>query len=161
MGTFKEIMIWIFIFVVGSLIVSFLIYPESFSSFKENVKDITNVEDNLGQTQSLNELEDTQITECLAKFNECKRISETKIGISIKINEYKKFTEYEGALEFYKTWSDSFVQRQFLSDENMPFILIATSTDFSDGYQKLTLPYVVVCDSNYNFVGQTKTFFSC
>ena len=32
---------WLFIFIVGSLIVSFLIYPSSFESFKSNVKSIS------------------------------------------------------------------------------------------------------------------------
>ncbi len=34
---FKEIIVWIIIFVIGSLIVSFLIYPETFNIFKERV----------------------------------------------------------------------------------------------------------------------------
>jgi len=36
----KEIIVWIFIFIVGSLIVSFLIYPNSFYLFKENIRDM-------------------------------------------------------------------------------------------------------------------------
>ncbi len=36
--TIKYIFLWLFIFIVGSLIVSFLIYPESFQSFKYNIK---------------------------------------------------------------------------------------------------------------------------
>jgi len=40
MKHFKAIIIWIIIFIVGSLIVSFLIDPSSFESFEENVQKI-------------------------------------------------------------------------------------------------------------------------
>jgi len=36
----KDIFIWLFVFVVGSLIVSFLIYPSNFNLFKSNVKGV-------------------------------------------------------------------------------------------------------------------------
>ncbi len=35
----REVFFWLFIFIVGSLIVHFLIYPETFESFKENAKE--------------------------------------------------------------------------------------------------------------------------
>lgn len=38
MGEWKQIFIWLIIFIVGSLIVSFIIYPLSFQSFTENIK---------------------------------------------------------------------------------------------------------------------------
>ena len=41
MELIKQIFSWLFIFIVGSLIVSFLIYPNSFNSFKYNVKSIS------------------------------------------------------------------------------------------------------------------------
>ena len=40
MGIIKEIIFWLFIFIVGSLIVSFLIYPETFTIFKERFNQI-------------------------------------------------------------------------------------------------------------------------
>ena len=39
-GLIWAILFWLFIFIVGSLIVSFLIYPQNFQSFKSNVKSI-------------------------------------------------------------------------------------------------------------------------
>lgn len=39
-NTIKYILIWLFIFIIGSLIVNFLISPNSFQSFKENIKSI-------------------------------------------------------------------------------------------------------------------------
>ena len=38
---FRDILVWVFVFIVGSLIVSFLIYPQTFESFKSNIKGIT------------------------------------------------------------------------------------------------------------------------
>lgn len=37
----RDIFVWLLIFIVGSLIVSFLINPNSFQSFKSNIKSIT------------------------------------------------------------------------------------------------------------------------
>ena len=54
---------WLVIFIVGSLIVSFLIYPESFTSFKENIKEtsskvvtptVTPIEDSSIKTDKTN-----------------------------------------------------------------------------------------------------------
>ena len=36
----KDILIWLGVFIVGSLVVSFLIAPSSFQSFKSNIKSI-------------------------------------------------------------------------------------------------------------------------
>jgi len=41
MGLIKQIFVWLFIFIIGSLIVNFLIHPYSFNSFKSNAKSIS------------------------------------------------------------------------------------------------------------------------
>ena len=46
----KDILIWLFVFIVGSLIVSFLIYPNTFQSFKSNIEEI---EDSITTTHSV------------------------------------------------------------------------------------------------------------
>ena len=38
--SFLDIIIWIFVFVVGSLIVTFLLSPNSFQALENNIKDI-------------------------------------------------------------------------------------------------------------------------
>lgn len=49
---FKDIFLWLIVFIVGSLIVSFIIYPQSFQSFKLNIKRITgNVIDKIEETK--------------------------------------------------------------------------------------------------------------
>jgi len=105
----------------------------------------------------------------LKKFKECKRISETKTGASIQINEYKKFEGYSEAVEFYRTWSSAGVtivfntgmEQMYLPNENMPLVLIATSAEWDSGYERIRMPFVAVCDSNYNLVGQTRALFNC
>lgn len=172
MGKFGEIIGWLFVFIVGSLIVTFLVSPGSFDSFKDNIKSITgkvtsNVGNNLN-TEKLDEPQDAQIIECLAKFNECKRISETKTDTSIRINEYEKFTNYNEAMNFYKTWSPSQMNLMlgigmddfYLPHDNFPIVLISASVR-GGYYDENQVSYVAVCDSNYNLVGQTKTFFNC
>jgi hypothetical protein len=47
----KEIAIWLFVFIIGSLIVSFLISQNSFTSFKNNIQSI---KPSLSQTSSEN-----------------------------------------------------------------------------------------------------------
>ena len=37
---FKDIIIWVGIFVIGSLIVNFLVFPESFDNFKQNINSL-------------------------------------------------------------------------------------------------------------------------
>jgi hypothetical protein len=44
----KEILIWLFIFIIGSLIVTFLINPNSFESFKENLISISRTNQSQG-----------------------------------------------------------------------------------------------------------------
>jgi len=172
---FKEIIIWLGIFIVGSLIVTFLISPGSFDRFKDNVKDITEkdiIKQTINKTTTLTEPEDIQITECLERFNECKRISETKTGVSIKIIEYKKFTEYNKALEFYTTWTSPYtkslmvsgmMKNYFLPKDNFPIVLIASSAkwNINSEYGNIQDSYVAVCDSNYNLVETTKTLHNC
>jgi len=159
----REVFLWLIVFVVGSLVVTFLVSPGSFQSFKQNVGDIgANVVSNPSKTEIVKShgSEDVQLVECVLKFNECKKISETKIGISIKINEYEKFDNQEEAAEFYRQWSDPYLQISLFQEE-VPVVLISTSVKFSDGVEQLTLPFVAVCDSDKNLVTETKRFFSC
>jgi hypothetical protein len=54
---FFNIVIWLLIFIIGSLIVSFLIYPETFQSFKSNIKNIiTSTSSNLNTNPNINKV---------------------------------------------------------------------------------------------------------
>jgi len=76
----KGIIIWLVLFIVGSLIVSFLIYPSSFQSFKSNVEDIEVVKSvsNIGVT-SIKDLTDNKDTYLGKEIT----ISGDETGISI------------------------------------------------------------------------------
>ncbi len=50
---FKDIIIWLFIFVIGSLIVSFIIYPSSFYSVKDRISEKVNFIDDLVSSSSV------------------------------------------------------------------------------------------------------------
>jgi len=82
MGLIKQIFLWLFIFIVGSLIVSFLIYPSSFNSFKSNVKSIS--KDVIDNTKSFeNNIQQKSIT--LENDNYCEENiipNELKVWVS-------------------------------------------------------------------------------
>lgn len=58
---FRDILIWLGIFIVGSLVVTFLVSPESFQSFKYNVKSTTdNFIDSFKDREQVGTLEDME-----------------------------------------------------------------------------------------------------
>jgi hypothetical protein len=130
---FKDIAIWLLVFIVGSLIVSFLIYPNSFQSFKSNIKSIipstlsntninnpSNVNTNSSSTpipSNVNtnsapsttkekSIQDISTSSCLSKINERSKVAETKsmINLDIEIEEYKWFNNTQNALDYLKYW---------------------------------------------------------
>ena len=57
-----ELIEWLLIFIIGSLIVNFLIYPESFNSFKSNFNPIINSFNNMaGNEKDLIKIEYPQV----------------------------------------------------------------------------------------------------
>ena len=76
----KDILIWLCIFIIGSLIVSFLIYPESFDSFKEKVKSIKPPSNNILSQSTIQYLD----------LKDYQKNQEFYLGKEIKI--YAKFT---------------------------------------------------------------------
>lgn len=75
----KDILIWLGVFIVGSLIVSFLIYPTSFQSFKSNVKSI------LPSTSNNNPSSITSKTEILTNFEDLERNPENYVDKKLTI----------------------------------------------------------------------------
>jgi len=85
---FKDIMIWLMIFIVGGLIINFLIYPESFDSFKEKVNEILNL-----FSSSDNVVKVSSMQPCLGgEFN---RVT-CKAACSIEGLNYRTFKCVEG-----------------------------------------------------------------
>ena len=166
---FKGFFMWLLIFIIGSLIVSFLISPNTFQSFKSNIKDITKSESNLQgkvvqnlESKEQKVVEDSLINRCEIEFYNCANILEKKYGSSTEIIEYKKFYDPEKALEFHKTWNALWggtVLTHELGTENleeeMPIVLFASSITNTYGDKS---PLVFVCSKKGKIVGIGKNF---
>ncbi len=105
--TFWDIFVWVLIFVVGSLIVSFLIYPSSFQSFKSNVKDIFS-------SNSLNSVDISKnpqpqssfLVSCQSEMKEKTRMAEERslLNLNVDIREYKEFDDTYSAVQYLREW---------------------------------------------------------
>ena len=82
----KQILIWLLVFIVGSLIVSFLVYPSSFQSFKSNVKSIVPSISNSNLNSSTSKIE------VLTDFEDITRNPENYVNKQISIKG--KLTSY-------------------------------------------------------------------
>lgn len=103
--SFKEIAIWLVVFIVGSLIVTFLISPTSFDSFKSNIGSIipTKSEVSLNSASIAN---NPSLANCQNEIGEKTRIAEEKspVSLDISIREYKSFNNSLSALEYLEEW---------------------------------------------------------
>ena len=106
--SFKDILIYLLIFIIGSLIVTFLISPNSFNNFKSNVKSIlpsSNSQEAISNINNAGNTEDLLITKCKISFNKCKDITEQKYpSVSYTLLKIEKFDDEKKAREFYDIW---------------------------------------------------------
>lgn len=103
----KDIFIWLFIFILGSLIVNFMIEPQRFDSFKENVREISSDTLSKLKTTSENEAQDLILLEGDAIMYPCgliggdkRNICEMRCGIEADA-EYVKYKCIKGGLNCY------------------------------------------------------------
>jgi len=59
----REVFLWLIIFVIGSLIVTFLISPNSFSSFKDNIQSLKPTANPIQNIETIKILP-SEVTEC-------------------------------------------------------------------------------------------------
>jgi len=154
----KYILVWLFIFIVGSLIVNFVVFPSSFESFKENIKSVI---------QKV-EIEHLKLYEdkCSIKFNECKEIAEAKLGNSFEVHKIKKFEQSEEieAKEFFESWCEYCDYESQVFDEGWvltksiereyPLTMFAYTEILTNIYgaeQRLTR--ITVCDAKGKLLG--------
>lgn len=164
----KDILIWLAVFVVGSLIVTFLVNPNSFSNFKSNVKSIMPSSNNqvLSDVKSK---DDPLIISCMTTFNECKKIVEAKnTNEKLTIIKIEKFNDRTNASQYWRTWQDNDLNPFsgdrddiFITDSNFPVVLIAVNFKTDYGSQKFEDSMVAVCLNNSQLTERTKTLFSC
>lgn len=160
---FKEIITWIIVFVIGSLIVSAIIDPSIVTNIKNNLNSVFK--------QSVKEemITDPLIKECLVSFNQCKDIAITKYNsLSIKILQIEKFENKESAKIFYERWSNpmgkvssisifgDYSEMGIESKLDYPIVLIATNTKAEEEN-----PIVAICNSNGELTKFTKQLFVC
>jgi len=169
----KEIIIWLIIFIVGSLIVSFLVEPNSIQSFKNNIKSIfpfseynsdsslnTNLNTSSSNSQKDIVEEETLIDKCKKSFNECKEITTTKYSMAtIPLIKIEQFDNKEEAEEFFYTWGGmgqtydlSF--QSFQEKEGYPLVLIATKHIFET-------PIVIICNKEGKLLRYSKITLLC
>ena len=156
---------WLGVFIVGGLIVTFLVTPNSFQSFKSNIKSIIPDNSNLQKSNSITK--DSLMLQCENSFNECKDIAERKYDLSISLIEKEKFEDSEKAQEFYKTW-EGFNQLDLLYsitksyreeelDNEMPIVIFAIKINTKE----IQRPLVIVCNKNGSLTGSSKYELSC
>lgn len=101
---FKYIFLWLSIFIIGSLIVNFLIYPHSFQSFKSNVNNLLST--NIINQKLKQETSTTSTNSCLNELKEKLKITKAKspFDLTTKIEEYQKFSDTPSALKYLNDW---------------------------------------------------------
>ena len=102
----KEILLWLFIFIVGSLIVNFIINPSDFDSFKDSIKDSlpeiknnikedSKIELNKENFKKINTMTSCALSELVAKNNRMSKeeIKETecKLRCGVISLDYNSF----------------------------------------------------------------------
>ena len=93
--TIRYILMWLFIFIIGSLIVNFLIYPSSFESFKSNVKRITgDVFDKIHYWESYNPVVQIKTKRSMRHYTHSERVPTNEIAYWGKGTDFRK--EYYG-----------------------------------------------------------------
>ncbi len=102
----KEIFIWLFLFIVGSLIVSFLVSPGSFDSFVDNIQSVVPAFDSSGSGYSSDGLSNSDYSSCLSEIKERSRMAEEKsmLNLDVSVIEYKRFNNTHSALEYLYDW---------------------------------------------------------
>jgi len=86
--TFKYILIWLGIFIIGSLVVNFLIYPSSFDSFKSNLKDFATNPTLDGNNYLEYSIEEDIISEEIKESKIIKTKSKNSMPCSKELNRY-------------------------------------------------------------------------
>ena len=162
----KDIILWLFIFVIGSLIVAFILDP---SVVKENSLPLNSEKIKSDSVVGDIENPDSLVSKCTSSFNECKEISELKSNNKISSLKVSKFEEISKAREFYKTWSDVFLASYGLDyafvfspnseiEDSFPLVLFAVKVDYP---QQGQIPYVLVCDKEGNLIEFSRLVLSC
>lgn len=153
-----------------------MVSPNSFSSFKSNVKSIIpsstspSTSNTQGAISNAQNTEDALITSCRNSFNECNDIVNQKFSLSYSLVKMQKFEDLSGASEFVRTWQSYSVPNlpdsAYLSiycdfsncSQELPFVLIAIKGTNAEG---VTASLVIFCDESGELNSYSKSQAGC
>lgn len=143
--TTKSILTWLFIFIVGSLIVTAIVNPGYRTSATNTIKDIFSTE---GSYSSEDVIEDPLISSCLSDYNKYSDVFKQKYDhVRLKIITYQKTISEDEVIEFFSLYGNPLIsQYTFMGlspdwDNDYPVVMIATKIVASDG----SIPLVLLC----------------
>lgn len=157
--SFKGVIGWLFIFVIGSIIVSAILDPSILNDIGNRIRTFTG---SVSQNSVLAE-QDSLISQCLKSFNECEKITETKYdSVYITLIKAEKFEDENNAQTFFDMWKGptqmyrydfywSNIQYQY------PLILIAAKIKGPIGETPLVIP----CDKEGQLLAGSKSILLC
>ncbi len=166
--TIKYIGIWLFIFIVGSLIVSAILSPGTATSLKNRVVDsMEDVMDNVDiesfSSVSTENKKDPLISSCEETYRRYSKIGESKYdGLRFSLIESSIVNSDEEAKEFHDLYSSAFdggylaAKSLYGIDFDFPVAFLAIKMSGTGG----SVPVVIMCDSNGELVGPSKTYLT-
>jgi len=167
--SFGDIFMYLLIFIVGSLIVTFLVSPNSFANFKSNIKSILPSSSGSSSLSYMKNVQDPLVEQCTNSFEECLDIATTKYtSLSVKILKTEKFNDKESALEFFNTWSNPMQKTmnpinhqdtnwKTYGNVTYPVVLFSTRVN----YEGVENPAVAICNSDGKLQATTKIGYMC
>jgi len=159
----KEIFIGLAIFIVGSLFVGLLIFPNAFQSVKYNIEKVLSPNNSLEETFIK---EDSIVSNCINTFNECIDIAEAKEGVPIKTLKVKQVNDTESATDFWNTWRNDANQYDYNThlefyniEEIYPMVMIALTKDYPSPLPDS--PKTAICNSKGELIGFSRNDIGC
>jgi hypothetical protein len=157
---FGEVILWIIIIIVASLVVSMIINPAIYTNTKNKV--VALFKTSISRQDSLEK-------KCVSSFEVCKDIYEKRYGIFINISESKKVENMSDGDIFFNNWkgqSQVNLKTEFymyalsgnpLDNSDFPLVLFAVMFRTNPGPSS----YVVICNKNGELIRTSKIALSC
>ena len=122
-------------------------------------------------TQTTANVEDELITKCTNSYNDCVNILTKKYDTSVTILKKEKFSNKDGASDFYNTWkglSQADLTTDYTSfsgnkaiDNEFPIVLFAVKVRNFWGQAGTVAPLVLMCDKNGELLRISKMLMQC
>lgn len=153
------------VFVVGSLIVTFLVSPGSFNNFKSNVKSIL-PSPSINSNVISNSATQTLLDKCKISLSKCEDITRKKFGtFSVTLLDSKEINNLEEGEDFSSTWSfilsslETAVRIEYGYENKVefPIILLATRVSGPGG----EMPVLVQCNKEGDLFRFSKMSLLC